>query len=86
METWTSIEKYYAYECCKYCRCKQVVAKMDVLQQRLLDKTGEIEEERQAKEEVLKRFVFYLLMTREWVKEDYDIFTVAGFQSYLLGV
>ena len=63
-----------------------MVAKMDVLQQRLLDKTGEIEEERQAKEEVLKRFVFYLLMTRELVKEDYDIFTVAGFQSYLLGV
>jgi hypothetical protein len=30
---------------------------MDVLQQRLLDKTGEMEEEKQAKEEVLKRFV-----------------------------
>jgi hypothetical protein len=59
---------------------------MDVLQQRLLDKTGEIEEEKQAKEEVLKRFVFYLQITREWVKQEYDIFTAAGFQSYLLGV
>lgn len=85
MEIWTSLEEYYAYECYEYSRCKQVVAKMDVLQQRLLDKTGEIEEERQAKEEVLKRFVFYLIMTKKWVKQDY-ICKVAGFHSYMLGV